>query len=180
MERVVGVDLLRQGDRGRRLVVVAAILCATLLVAAPAHAQMPGGPGAIDQYVEDVPTGGGKVHPTNEPPAKTPVPGGVQQQIEAAGGADAPLLTEIVSSAQYGAPQEKAGKSGGGSAQRMERGGSTPEAAPAATVEATGVLEAAVSAVEGGDGRRLLGLLAALLAVSVGTVVSVGLRQRRT
>jgi hypothetical protein len=168
----MGVEVMRQVGRRRRAFALAAFVGATLLAApASAHAQLPGGPGAVDQYVEDVPTGGGKTHPTKDAPTKTSVPASVQAKIEAQGGSDAPLLTEVVSSSSYGAPQD-------GRPTRMERGGATADGGPSPE-ESAGVLSSAVSAVEGGDSRRLLGLLAALLAVSVATVVAVGVRQRR-
>lgn len=170
----VGVELMRQSIRRRRLLAVAATVGATLLAAPAAHAQMPGGPGAVDQYVEDVPTGGGSSHPTKDTPTKTDVPASVAEQIAVQGGSDAPLLTEIVSSSTYGAPRR-----GNGSAERMERGDALPEIAPAGD-EAVGVVSSAITAVEGGDAVRLLALLAALIAVSVATVVAVGARQRRT
>ncbi|HSJ94839.1 MAG TPA: hypothetical protein VK896_12465, partial [Gaiellaceae bacterium] len=130
-------------------------------------------------YVEDVPTGGGTSHPTADPPSSTPAPSGVQQQIAAQGGSDAPLLTQVVSSSTYGAPQRRAvNKGGGSSAERMERGGELPEAVSSGT-ESSGVVSSAVTAVEGSDSRRLVGLLLALLAVTAATVVAVGLRQRR-
>ncbi len=172
MGTVEGVELVRRSCRRRRLLAVAATVGATLLVVPAAHAQLPGGPGAVDQYVEDVPTGGGSSHPTKDTPTKTGVPSSLADQIAAQGGSDAPLLTEVVSSSAYGAPQEDA-------AERMERGDAIPEAAPAAD-EAAGVLSSAVTAVEGGDAGRLLALLLALLAVSIATVVAVGARQRRS
>ena len=181
MRSVFGVELMRRSVPRRRVLAFAAIVGATLLAAsAPAHAQLPGGPGAVDQYVEDVPTGGGSSHPTAEAPSSTPAPSGVQQQIETPGGSDAPLLTQVVSSSTYGAPQERAaGKGGGGSsAERMERGGELPEAVSSGT-ESSGVVSSAVTAVEGSDSRRLLGLLLALLGVTAAAVVAVGLRQRR-
>ena len=175
MKRVVGVQLMRRSVR-RRVLAFAAIVGATLLAgSAPAHAQLPSDPGAVDQYVEDVPTGGGSAHPTADTPTKTSVPGSLQEQINTEGGSDAALLTEVVSSSAYGAPQRPAGGGGGSSAERMERGDTAPSAA-----EASGVVSSAITAVEGGDSRRLLALLGALLAVSVATVVAVGVRQRRT
>ncbi|HET9545724.1 MAG TPA: hypothetical protein VFO88_09100 [Gaiellaceae bacterium] len=179
MRSVFGVELMRRSVR-RRVLAFAAIVGATLLAtSAPAHAQLSGGPGAVDQYVEDVPTGGGTSHPTADPPSSTPAPSGVQQQIDAQGGSDAPLLTQVVSSSTYGAPQGRAvNKGGGSSAERMERGGELPEAVSSGT-ESSGVVSSAVTAVEGSDARRLLGLLLALLAVTAATVFAVGLRQRR-
>jgi hypothetical protein len=175
MKRVVGVEFMRRSVR-RRVLAFAAIVGATLLAgSAPAHAQLPSDPGAVDQYVEDVPTGGGSAHPTADTPTKTSVPGSLQEQINTEGGSDAALLTEVVSSSAYGAPQRPAGGGGGSSAERMERGDTAPSAA-----EASGVVSSAITAVEGGDSRRLLALLGALLAVSVATVVAVGVRQRRT
>ena len=181
MRSVFGVELMRRGVPQLRVLAFAAIVGATLLAtSAPAHAQLSGGPGAVDKYVEDVPTGGGTSHPTADPPSSTPAPSGVQQQIDAQGGSDAPLLTQVVSSSTYGAPQGRAVNKGGGgsSAERMERGGALPEAVSSGT-ESSGVVSSAVTAVEGSDSRRLVGLLLALLAVTAATVVAVGLRQRR-
>ena len=189
MRPVFGVELMRWSVPRRRVLAFAATVGATLLAAsAPAYAQLPGGPGAVDQYVEDVPTGGGSSHPTADPTSSTPAPSGVQQQIDAQGGSYAPLLTQVVSSSTYGAPQGRAGNKGGGkdgggkdggsSAERMERTGELPEAVSSGT-ESSGVVSSAVTAVEGSDSRRLVGLLLALLAVTAATVVAVGLRQRR-
>ena len=186
MESVAGVELMRLSAVGRRLVIAALAVGATLLVAsAPAHAQLPGGPGAVDQYVEDVPTGSGAGHPTKDPPAKTPVSPDVAEQIALQGGSDAPLLTEIVSSSTYGAPQRQAkGASGSGSGSGSAPPGGGPgersgsETAATGVQSGSGVVSSAITAVEDGDSRRLLGLLAALLGVSIATVVAVGIRQR--
>jgi len=173
MGTVEGVELMRQSIGRRRLLAVAATVGATLLVAPAAHAQLPGGPGAVDQYVEDVPTGGGSTHPTKDTPTKNAVPASLAEQIAAQGGSDSPLLAEIVSSSTYGAPQRR----GSGPPERMERGAAVP--VPAGE-EMSGVVSSAITAVEGGDAGRLLGLLAALLAVSVATIFAVGARHRRS
>ena len=179
MRSVFGVELMRRSVRRRVLAFVAIVGATLLATSAPAHAQLSGGPGAVDQYVEDVPTGGGTSHPTADPPSSTPAPSGVQQQIDAQGGSDAPLLTQVVSSSTYGAPQGRAVRKGGGSSlERMERGGGLPEAVSSGT-ESSGVVSSGGPAVEVSDARRLLGLLFALLAVTAATVIAVGLRQRR-
>ena len=177
MGNVLGVGI--EGSRvrtGRRALVLAASVAATLL-AAPglAHAQLPDDPSAVDQYVEDVPAGGGKEYPGTSEPSKTSLPQGVTQQIASEGGSDAPLLTEIATSSAYGAPQKRLGRPGSGP--------SPADGDPAAGGDgepSSGVLSTAVTAVEGGDSKRLLGLMLALLAISVATVVAVAARHRRS
>jgi hypothetical protein len=177
MGSMLGVGI--EGSRvrtGRRALVLAASVAATLL-AAPglAHAQLPDDPSAVDQYVEDVPVGGGKAYPGMSQPSKASLPQGVTQQIASEGGSDAPLLTEIATSSAYGAPQKRLAK--------PRSGASSGDGEPAAGDDgepSSGVLSTAVTAAEGGDSKRLLGLLLALLAISVATIVAVAARHRKS
>ena len=176
MGNVLGVGI--EGSRvrtGRRALVLAASVAATLLVTPGlAHAQLPDDPSAVDQYVEDVPAGGGKEYPGTSEPSKTSLTQGVTQQIASEGGSDAPLLTEIATSSAYGAPQKRPGRPGSGaSSGDGEPAGGDGE-------PSSGVLSSAFTAVEGGDSKRLLGLMLALLAISVATVVAVAARHRRS
>jgi hypothetical protein len=161
---------------GRRALVVAASVAATLL-AAPglAQAQLPSEPGAVDQYVEDVPAGGGKEHPGTSDPSTASLPADVADRIASEGGSDAPLLEELATSSAYGAPQSSLRDTS--SADDGDREASADEDE---SEGASGVFSSAFTAAEGGDSKRLLGLLLALLAISVATIVAVAARQRRS
>ena len=177
MGSMLGVGI--EGSRvrtGRRALVLVASVAATLLVAPGlAHAQLPDDPSAVDQYVEDVPAGGGKAYPGMSQPSKTSLPQGVTQQIASEGGSDAPLLTEIATSSAYGAPQKRLAKPGSGASS-----GDGEPAAGGDGEPSSGVLSTAVTAVEGGDSKRLLGLMLALLAISIATIVAVAARHRKS
>lgn len=166
----------------RRVLVAGAVVAATLLAASAANAQLPGDPGAVDQYVEDVPTGSGKTYPVRDKPRKSAVPESVAQQIAEQGGADAPLLTEIVSSSTYGAPQkrnrtDRANRDDDKAAEEQAAAGA--ESLPS-EASVSGAVSSAITAAEDGDSRRLAVLIAVLVALSIGLVVAAGARQRGT
>lgn len=176
------------------------VLVAWSIWAAQAYAQTPDGPAAVDQYVEDVPTSGGSAIPgsTKHPPKKSSLPHRVSSQIASQGGSDAAILRDIASSPDYGAPAASSTPGGRGKASgkggtrqngRMEtddrtamtrsaREGAESIPTPSDSSDSD-ALSAAVSAVQGGDAARLVGLLVVLFAISVAALAAAGLRNRR-
>lgn len=156
----------------RRLAAVAAVFGATLLACSGAYAQTSGG---VDQYVEDVPSAGGTTHPGKDKPKKDKIKPSVETQIEEQGGSDAPVLTEVATSSDYGAgPKLPA-------APKMTvREGEISQAAPEDDVSNGAVAASAVSAVSGAETVRLVGFLLVLFGISIATLTAAALRQRRT
>jgi hypothetical protein len=184
---VLGFCIESGGRRARRaLLLVGAAGVATLLaLPGTAAAQTADDPSAVDQYVEDVPTGGGSSVPGSKgKPKKTNLPPGVTAQIATQGGSDADLLNQVASSSDYGAPQttlqRKTERSGyaisGAQMERREAGGSS--ASPEEDVTAAAALSSAITA-DGAGAARLIGLLAFLFAVSVGALALSAVRHRR-
>jgi hypothetical protein len=141
--------------RVRHIVLAAGV--ALLLTAPAARAD---GPPAIDQYVESVPTaGGGKA-------AKKPaaIAATTQHAIARSGGADAPLLTKVATSATYGAPTTRL---------RPAPRRAAPEPPP----PALGAVGAA--AAVGSGGSRLAWLGVVLFGVTV-VVLAAALRRSRS
>jgi hypothetical protein len=151
---------------------VAAIFGATLLACSGAYAQTSGG---VDQYVEDVPSAGGTTHPGKGKPKKDTIKPSVETQIEEQGGSDAPVLTEVATSSDYGAgPKLKP------AAPKMTvREGEISKADPEADVSNGAIAASAVSAVSGAETARLAGFLVILFVISVATLTAAALRQRR-
>jgi hypothetical protein len=180
-----------RGRRVRRLAVVTiGVLVACSTWAGQAYAQTPDGTSAVDQYVEDVPTSSGSTIPGKNKPKKNSLPPSVSNQIERQGGSDAAILREVASSPDYGAPaatppkaKKKAGAKAAakGDAARTNRpareeGGGIPAPSDSSASEA---VSAAVSAAQGGDAARLVGLLIALFVISLAALTAAGLRHRR-
>jgi hypothetical protein len=183
---------------GRRWIIGLAVCASVLTFASTAAAQSP--PSAIDQYVEDAPSAGGSTPKGNKPSTggsggagsapsgATKLPPRVQTEITKSGGQDAELLTRIATAPEYGAPTPglKADKNrrakGRGSSSAKRTGqtlGEVRGADPRTDVSAGDTLTAAVSAVQGGDAARLVALLLVLAAITIGALVTAGLRQRR-
>jgi hypothetical protein len=124
--------------------------------------------GLIDQYIEDVPTSGGTHHAgtgsggtgsTGSSAAVTPasLPSDVKTKLEDRGGKDSEILQEIATSSRYGAPPAISGA--------ILTATSSPDP-----------FSAAVGAVTDGSDGRMVGLFAALLAI---TAVSLGFSAAR-
>lgn len=174
----VGVNRLvvhgRKRHRGRRgLLVLAAVVGATLLGGSgQAYAQTtPPDSGGVDQYVEDVPTAGGSHVPGKGPGKHETIKPSVATQIDELGGVDAPVLTEVATSSDYGA--------GPKTAKPGARGEDVSAAAAIADVSSRATAASAVSAVQGAGTTRLAGFLLLLFGISVATVIAAALRQRR-
>ena len=173
----------RRGHRGGRgLLVLAAVFGATLLAGSgQAFAQTepppppPGGSGGVDQYVEDVPTAGGSHVPGKGPTKPAPIKPSVQTQIVEQGGADAPALTKIATSPDYGAGQKLTPK------QTVKPGarGEDVSSASSGDVSSTAAAASAVSAVQGTGIARLVGFLLVLFGISVATLTAASRRQQR-
>lgn len=149
------------------------LLVTLLLSAGPASAQRPDDSAAVDQYVEDVPTSGGSEISGggSSEPESTPLPPDAASALQAEGGEDAGVLERIATSSAYGAPKAKLEALGSEASGRPLR----PEDEPSAG----GGLSAAVSAVQGGEAGRLVGVLVALLVITALAVAGAALRQRR-
>jgi hypothetical protein len=179
---VLRFSIERGGRRARRSILLLAAAGVATLLALPgtAGAQTSDIPSAVDQYVEDVPTGGGSAVPGSGGGSDSNLPPGVSAQISEQGGSDAPLLDQVATSSTYGAPQveRKSKPSGptisGGMMERREGDGGA--AAPETDVSVGSALSSAVSGDEGG---RLVGLLVLLLAVSIGALAVSAARHRR-
>jgi hypothetical protein len=165
----------RGGKRG--FLVTVTVLVTLLALAGPASAQAPCGVSAIDQYVECIPTGDGKNSSSaaGQPAAGGSLPPSVAAQIRSAGGDDAEILEQVASSPNYGAPTKAAGSSTRG---RIS-GEALAAADPDSEVSARDAASAAVSAVQGGDAARLVGLLVAIFLVAVAALTVAALRQKR-
>ncbi len=152
------------------MAIVAAVFGATLLACSGAYAQTSGG---VDQYVEDVPSAGGTTHPGKDKPKKDSLTPSVETQIEEQGGSDAPVLTEVATSSDYGAGPKLQ------SAPKMTvREGEMSNADPEADVSNGAVAASAVSAVSGAETVRLVGFLLVLFGISVAALTAAALRQR--
>ena len=155
---------------------VAASLLAT---AGGAYAQTGDDGSAVDQYVEQPPSAAGNSHgsggSTTLPPAQT------------GGGGGTSALETIVTNPAYGGvvvekkkkQHAKNGAGGGPTVGTPGRGESIPNAGAQGDVSASDALSSAVSAVDGGEAARLVGLLIVLFLISVATLTSAGIRQKR-
>lgn len=161
--------------RGLGWLLGVAVAVTLLAVAERASAQAP--PSAIDQYVEDPPDAGGTTS-AGGPPSSTKLPTGVSSEIEGQAGGDAPLLTAVATSSQYGAPQRRLTK-GGSDGGRSVRGEDLAAADAQTDVSAGEALEAAAGAVQGGDSLRIVALLAGMLVITLVALVTAALRVRR-
>ena len=178
---VLRFSIERGGRRARRPIVLLAAAGVATLLAVPgtAAAQTSDIPSAVDQYVEDVPTGGGSSVPGSGG-GNSNLPPGVTAEIADQGGSDAPLLNQVATSSTYGAPnvarknQQNGPTISGGMMERREGGGSA--AGPETDVSVGSALSSAVSGDEGG---RLVFLLVLLFAVSVAAVAVSATRYRR-
>ena len=184
----LGHDMRRGARlRKRHVLVLATVLASVLAAPTGAYGQAACEASAVDQYVECIPTsdgdsangqsgagggGGGGGRPTLTP--------SVSAQIEAQGGDDAEILKQVAGSRRYGAPTKKLELAGAGvSGKARISKEQLVLADPQADVSAGDAVSAAVSAVQGGDAGRLIGLLAALFLVSVATLGAAAVRQKR-
>jgi hypothetical protein len=163
----LGVDsILRERFRRTRWILVALSVGASLLASAGgAYAQTGDGGSSVDQYVEDVPSAGGKVHPGVGSPHTTTLPSSLGNQISSQGASDASTLRDLMTKSDYGGMPAS--------------GESSSSIDPEADVYASSALSSAVSSVQGGEAGRLVGLLIVLFAISLATLTAVGLRERR-
>jgi hypothetical protein len=152
-----------------------AVAVTLLALAERASAQTP--PSAIDQYVEDPPDAGGTTS-AGRPTSSTKLPPRVSSEVESQAGSDAPLLSSVATSSQYGAPQRRLAN-GGSDRGRSVRGEDLAAADPQADVSAGEALSAAAGAVQGGESLRIVALLAGMLVITLVALVTAALRVRR-
>ena len=153
-----------------------------------AAAQRPDDAGAVDEYVEDVPTSKGRSAVGSTKPRRTRLPNNVATRIGSHGKADAPVLADIASSSVYGAPQTKlrrdgektsARGDGASEARRLDPVAPGPDAAPEADLGAGDALSAAATTATGESSARLLALVLALVVISGGALAVAAVRHRR-
>lgn len=159
--------------RGWRLAVT--LLVSLLAWSAPAYAQTIGDGSAVDQYVEDVPTSEGSAPAGgsgNGGGGGTPVSPSVEQALAEQGDPTANLLNDVAANPAYGAPQGKLTQG------REVRPEIVSSADPDDGGSVGSVVTAAASAFEGSDGRRLIGLMAALVLMTAATI-GTSIRHRR-
>ena len=144
-----------------------------------------------------MPTSGGATVPGKKnKPKKNSLPPAVSNSIEQQGGSDAGILREVATSPDYGAPATSAPKGNAGNKPKAKKG-KRKDAAQGAQGTARGAspeghviprpqdsspseaLSAAVSAVQGGDAARMVGLLVVLFLISVAALATAALRHRR-
>ena len=142
-----------------------------------------------------MPTSGGATVPGKKnKPKKNSLPPAVSNSIDQQGGSDAGILREVATSPDYGAPATSPRKA---NAQNKPKGKRKDAAGQGAQGTARGTspeghviprpqdsspseaLSAAVSAVQGGDAARMVGLLVVLFLISVAALATAALRHRR-
>jgi hypothetical protein len=176
----VGSEAWRRRTLVRCALLSLAVAATLLATAGGAYAQTGDDGSGVDQYVEQPPSASGNTHGSGP---STSLPTDVKSEISSQGGSDASALETIVTNPAYGgagAKKKKAAKGAAGpTVGTPGRGESVSGADPEGDVSATGALSSAVSAVNGGEAARLVGLLVVLFLISVATLTSAGLRQRR-
>lgn len=166
-----------------RLGISLLIALATLIAfAATASAQTNDDAGAVDEYVEDIPTSEGSTPVGGGKSKREALPKDVAAQVQEEGGDDAEALETVATSSAYGAPQKRAQKRAATKRTRSERDEATPQSQSRPpreepVVSSDGALAAAATATTGESGKRLLGLLIALGLVSAIAVGIVAARQ---
>jgi hypothetical protein len=173
--RQVGASAPARRFRRHRWAIGVTLVVTLIACAGPASAQTPPS-SAVDQYVEDQPTSEGSVPTTGSggggsPPQTTGLDHKTSAAITRQGGEDTPVLKALATDARYGAPQDKLKTTRKAREVGLSRGGS--DASPGEAVSA------AVSAVQGGEAGRLIGLLVVLFVISVMTLGAAALRQKR-
>ena len=165
----------KRGEPASAPVAALVAIVGAVALAPSAGAQQPPSPpadpgAAVNQYRESIPGATGPVLPAAPTAPRGQLDPAVSRQLEAEGGRDAPLLRRIATSADYGAPEPRAG-----SGARGEARGSTGTRRPA--VEDQGVGASLVGAA-GHGGWRTLGL-GVLMLVSAAGVVAARSRARQ-
>jgi hypothetical protein len=146
----------------RSKLLVAASAAIAALAAAPAagaQEQQPPETPAIQQYVEAVPTGGGSSVPGVTTKKRTPLPPSAEDALKQASPSTSGALEEVATSSEYGAPDAPA--------RSTPVAGRGPDVVPPDTSASTAVWRS-IGAVGTASDARLLGLVAVLLAITVG------------
>jgi hypothetical protein len=181
--------MLRGDGRGRALrgwkrgFLVGLTVVGTLLaLTGQASAQSPCGVSAVDQYVECIPTGDGRnssgANQSGQGPSG-PLSPSVAAELESTGGDDAEVLRQVATSPRYGAPSKPAASDPSSSTHGRISGEALAAADPDSDTSAGDAVSAAVSAVQGGDAARLVGLLVALFVISAVALALSAVRQKR-
>jgi hypothetical protein len=120
----------------------------------------PGSSASGHQYIEIVPSGGGK----SSDGRSSTLPPRTQRKIDRIAGKQAPLLTKVATSSDYGAPLQQ---------------GSAPTSRSTQAADARSAVDAAVSAVATGDLRHIIGLGVAMALITVIFLAAAATRYRR-
>jgi hypothetical protein len=168
---------VRGGKRG--FLVTVTVLGTLLALAGPASAQSPCGVSAVDQYVECIPTGDGENSSGANQSSGGSLPPSVANAIQSAGGEDAQVLEQVATSSRYGAPKPTDSSSDSSSRHGRISGDALAAADPDSDVSTGDAASAVVSAVQGGDAGRLVGLLVGLFLISAAALTVAALRQKQ-
>ena len=157
----------------RALLTRAAVASAALAFASPAFAQdsppAPPAPddSAISQYVEGVPGAAGTTTPGIKGSVKSrPLAPAIRTQLQASGGSDAPILQQLATAPNLGAPARP---------RHAQRAVIRPSEERAS---ATGALSAAVTAAGDGGSARFTILALALVAITMAMLAAARRRVR--
>jgi hypothetical protein len=154
--------------------VLCAVALAGLTIPGNAAAAPPPGVPAIDQYIEAVPTSAGPRSTAAEEHVQ-PLPPAVARRVELEAGSDAETLTEVATSARYGAPVRPRSEAQG-PARR-----SAPvvrEGRPPKTSEHTALDAVRPEQPSGGDARLVT--LVSFMAATLLAVLAYQLVRRRS
>lgn len=151
----------------RASVAVLPLALAFLFAGTAGAATVADDPPAVDQYVEQVPTGDGK---TSVKKKKTPLSSASARALASADRSLAAALEEVATSSAYGAPDKKLSPTG-----RNDQTNATLEVPDASFV---GSIKAVGSALAGGGGRPLI-LLVVMVAITIAAAI-IGRRNNRS
>ena len=166
-----GLWMMHRQPRALSLV-VPALLALALFLAPSALGQTGDDPAGVDQYVEELPTGTGDKPSGGENGGGGRLATGVQNEVEAQGGDDAAILTDIATSPAFGAPSERLRESAG-----VGMGGRAAD--EPGTAEPDVSLPEAVSSAVGSPEGSALGLIIAVGAVTAVAAFAAFFRSRR-
>ena len=153
-----------------RSLLVVALVAVLFTWTEVAWAQVPDDIAAVDQYRETIPTGGGRagVGTQGDDAGATNLPGSTRAELQEEAGELAPVLENVATAPEFGAPAASLDDSAHGV---------KPEEDGTASIEPSAA-SAAVGAVTGDGANRVVGLLVVLFAISALAAGAAALRQR--
>jgi hypothetical protein len=152
-----------RSESGHRRLLVAAVI--SLALVAPAQAEADDPPPedipAVGAYVELVPAAGGSRQAgRRERQRGLPLPTGVRRRLDQVTGSDAPVLERVATAPDLGAPTRRL------PLREPPPGTGATETSVGASLESVG------QTLAGGSDRRLLLLVAAMVAITIGGLVA--------